>query len=189
MRRPIHLPARYTVADAEAFVRSARQAARRGEGFDLAIVLREESRLIGMARLGGVLGGKREGHLGYWIARPYWGHGYASEAASRLCRLAFGPLRLRRLATEVLPSNRRSIAVLERLGFRREGVERQAYRFGARWVDAFRFGLLADEFRPFEAPARPRPRAKQGPGWRTPRQAAPAGRRVPHASTVKHRKT
>ena len=62
--------------------------------------------------------------FGYRLARPYWGRGLATEAASAWVETAFGELKLPRLVSIVHPENRMSIRVLEKLGFceERRGV-------------------------------------------------------------------
>lgn len=62
--------------------------------------------------------------FGYRLARPYWGRGLATEAASAWVETAFGELKLSRLVSIVHPENRASIRVLEKLGFceERRGV-------------------------------------------------------------------
>jgi RimJ/RimL family protein N-acetyltransferase len=53
-----------------------------------------------------------------WVLHPdRWGRGYATEAAQRAIDYAFGELDLDRVCSVILPENRRSIAVAERLGF------------------------------------------------------------------------
>lgn len=147
--RPIPLWPAYSVEDARRFVGAALGRARRRDALQLASTLRSDGRLIGGVALGEFSPAKREGHLGYWVGRAHWGHGYAPAAASRLCELAFRTMHLHRLQTGVFPFNPRSIAVLRRLGFVEEGRERRSYRVDGRWVDSIRFGLLADEFRPY----------------------------------------
>ena len=90
---------------------------------------------------------ERTAELGYHIARWQWGNGYALEAASRVCQFAFRRLRLRRLEAVVGQGNEASVAILRRLGFRREGSARKAAWLNGRWRDQLRFGLLASEFR------------------------------------------
>ncbi len=153
--RPIGIWSDYTLEDAEEFVRRARTRFRRGEGLQLVVILRGDGRLIGGVGLTELNPLKLEAHIGYWIGREHWGHGYAREAASAVLDLAFRRVRLHRAHTGVFPFNPRSAAVLRRLGFVEEGRERRSYRIGARWVDSIRFGLLADEFRPY-APDRAR---------------------------------
>jgi RimJ/RimL family protein N-acetyltransferase len=59
--------------------------------------------------------------LGWVIARPHWGNGYAGEAAAPGLRLGFEVLGLTHIASLILPGNLRSIRVAERLGGRLEG--------------------------------------------------------------------
>ncbi len=58
--------------------------------------------------------------LGYWIGRPYWRHGYASEAVRRLLRLAFHDLGVARVTADCLVDNTGSRRVLEGTGFRHD---------------------------------------------------------------------
>ena len=82
------------------------------------------ARTSGVPRLiGGVgLAPGGDGHeLGYWIARPYWGLGFATEAASALLRAARGSLRIERIHSGHFADNPASGRVLRKLGFRPTG--------------------------------------------------------------------
>jgi ribosomal-protein-alanine N-acetyltransferase len=59
---------------------------------------------------------------------------------------AFGPLGLRRVEADVDPRNAASCRLLERLGFRREGLLRERWRVNGETCDSALFGLLAREF-------------------------------------------
>lgn len=59
--------------------------------------------------------------LGYWIGRPYWGQGYATEAVRRLLRFAFGERKLGSVEAAVFPGNDASVRVLVKTGFREVG--------------------------------------------------------------------
>lgn len=61
--------------------------------------------------------------LGFRLAQPYWGKGFATEAASAWVRAAFKELRLARLGAFVHPDNHASIRILEKLGFHAERRE------------------------------------------------------------------
>ncbi len=63
-----------------------------------------------------------------------------------MLRRAFGPIGLHRVEANVQPDNARSIALVERLGFRREGYSPKYLKIGGRWRDHVRYALLADEF-------------------------------------------
>ncbi len=150
--RLIPLPAEYSVQDARKFVRRARKDYREGLGYDLSIILRSTGQLIGGCRLHSLMLDQRSGHLGYWVDRPFWGQGYAPEAASLVITAGFRRLGLHRIHTGTFPENRRSMRVLRRLGFRVEGRAREAYFLEGRYWDSVRFGLLRPEFRPYRPP-------------------------------------
>lgn len=87
--------------------------------------------------------------LGYWVGRPYWGRGYATEACSRVLDYGFQVLNLRRVFARHVVENPASGRVLEKLGMTREGVLRQHdLHRGERPVDMLIYGILRDEFNP-----------------------------------------
>lgn len=93
------------------------------------------------------------GSIAYWIAPEFQGSGFGRAAVRRLLTYAFDERRLNRVRADVLAGNDASVALLERLGFVHEGVNRgQKQRAGQR-VDTNVFGLLAHEWR--EAEDRP----------------------------------
>ena len=61
--------------------------------------------------------------IGWRLAYPYWGKGYATEAARTVMAHAFGPLGLDELVSLTVPANRRSRAVMERLGMSRAATD------------------------------------------------------------------
>ena len=88
------------------------------------------ARTAGAPRLiGGVgLHADASGHeLGYWIARPYWGLGFATEAASALLRAARESLRIERVHSSHFADNPASGRVLRKLGFRPTGFTERRY--------------------------------------------------------------
>jgi RimJ/RimL family protein N-acetyltransferase len=86
-----------------------------------------EPELIGSIGFGRRPSGRVE--LGYWIARPHWGRGYATEAGRAVLAIARDALRVRRLEAGHFTDNPASGRVLEKLGFRPTG--RIAPRFSA----------------------------------------------------------
>jgi ribosomal-protein-alanine N-acetyltransferase len=81
--------------------------------------------------------------FGYWLGRAYWSRGIATEAARLLVAHAFETRRLRRLEAQVAAPNLASARVLEKSGFIREGMLREAFveRDGT-VQDAALYGLL-----------------------------------------------
>jgi ribosomal-protein-serine acetyltransferase len=93
--------------------------------------------------------------IGYWLAAQHQGKGLMTAAVERLVSHAFDELNLNRVELEVAPDNSRSRALAERLGFREEGVLREAERFAeGDYRDLVVYSMLA-----FEREAR---RCRQG---------------------------
>lgn len=135
----------------ELFVR--RQAESPRTNFQLAIVLKEDGRLIGDAgirrhsQVSYGEGKENEADIGYELDPRCWGHGYATEAVSALVEYGFGTLKLHRVWAYCMAENEASWRLMERLGMQREGVLRQNTLLGGRWVDTYVYGLLEDEWK------------------------------------------
>lgn len=88
------------------------------------------------------------GEIGYWCAREARGRGVVPRAARLICRHAFESVGVERLQLTADPSNRASQRVVEKVGFRREGVLRSHMRYPAgRRRDSVMFSLLPGELR------------------------------------------
>lgn len=99
--------------------------------------------LIGAIGFGGRSAGNAE--LGYWIAAPHWGRGYATEAGRAVIAAARGSLRVRRLVAGHFLDNPASGRVLEKLGFRPTGAIDSHYSAGrGEQVPSRRFELELD---------------------------------------------
>ncbi|MEU9313441.1 GNAT family protein [Streptomyces sp. NPDC048256] len=110
----------------------------------LAVTKHDDDRVIGFARIG--LSGVQAGKLGYAIAATEWGRGYATDAARALITYAFKELGLHRISAAIGPDNTASIAVVERLGFTREGVLRDHVFTSGAWRDSVLLSVLAHEW-------------------------------------------
>jgi ribosomal-protein-alanine N-acetyltransferase len=111
----------------------------------LAIVTQDADRLIGFVRLG--LLTHRGGELGYALRKDHWGRGYGTEAASLMLDFAFSTTGLHRVQAATGPDNEPSRALLERLGFRREGRMRDHVFTNGAWRDSLLYALLEHEWR------------------------------------------
>jgi [ribosomal protein S5]-alanine N-acetyltransferase len=63
--------------------------------------------------------------LGYWLGKPYWGQGYATEAASAMIAYAFGEAGLRYLTSGHFKENQASARIIKKLGFLPKGEIRR----------------------------------------------------------------
>jgi ribosomal-protein-alanine N-acetyltransferase len=76
---------------------------------------------------------------------PHAGKGLLLEGLTLVINLAFRDLGLHRLEANVQSGNRRSLALVKGLGFRREGTARGYLKIGNRWRDHERWALLKDD--------------------------------------------
>ena len=117
-----------------------------GRGVTLAITLPDEpDGLLGTVSLRRYVRDRRA-ELGYWLAAPAWGHGFATEAARAVIDFGFRELGLARIYAQVLAGNRASLGVLAKLGMVNEGVKRQHVNKARRLHDVVLYGLLRDEW-------------------------------------------
>jgi RimJ/RimL family protein N-acetyltransferase len=110
--------------------------------FQLALVLKEEDRLIGNCGIRVHDPALREAEIGYEIAPRHWGKGYATEAASEILRFGFEELELHRITAWCVAENLASARVLEKIGMRPEGHLREKEFFKGRWWDQRIFAIL-----------------------------------------------
>ena len=120
---------------------------KRGSTFVLVIAPREdESRVIGRIALGGVLRGAfQNAYLGYWIDQELQGRGLMTEAVRATSVFAFSTAGLHRVQAAVMPRNARSLRVLEKAGYRREGVAERYLSIAGRWEDHVLFAMTSEE--------------------------------------------
>jgi ribosomal-protein-alanine N-acetyltransferase len=80
--------------------------------------------------------------LGYWIGAKYAQQGYMTAAVRAVVPFVFDSLELHRLEAACLPSNTASIKLLEKTGFKREGLARRYLRINGVWQDHLLYALL-----------------------------------------------
>lgn len=109
---------------------------------------REDDQIVGMVNLGQIFHGPfRNCYMGYWIGKRYTGLGYTTEAVRLVLRRAFMELKLHRVEANVIPDNAPSIALAERVGFRREGYSPKYLKIAGRWQDHVRYAMTVEDWR------------------------------------------
>ena len=152
--RRLHRPWAYLADTSDAFRELLVRAAAPTEAIFM-IRRTEDGAAVGIASLGQIfLGNFRNAYLGYSAFAPFDGQGYMTEGLRLVLREAFGQLDLHRVEANIQPENERSIALAERLGFRREGFSPRYLKIGGRWRDHVRYAMLAEEFLALEAERR-----------------------------------
>ena len=131
----------YTEQDARDFLALANEPGK----LWLAITLRDAGRQIGGI---GLRLDEQHQHaeLGYWLGAPYWGKGYATEAAHEMLRYGFEDLKLHRIFATHFKHNPASGNILKKLGMRYEGCQREHLLKWGEFVDSEMYGLLRREW-------------------------------------------
>jgi RimJ/RimL family protein N-acetyltransferase len=112
-----------------------------------AIELSATHDVIGICSLFNVEMAAKRAEIGFGLQRPFWGHGYMSEAVRAVVECAFDVLQLRRIEAEIHPANEASARLLERLGFVREGLLRERWIVDGDISDSAIYGLLRTDRR------------------------------------------
>jgi ribosomal-protein-alanine N-acetyltransferase len=107
---------------------------------------RNTRELLGGISIGNIRHGVSESaNIGYWMGERHAGKGIMVEAVKLVCGYGFSSLRLHRVEAACIPDNHRSIRVLEKAGFRREGLLRSYLRINGEWRDHLLYALLASD--------------------------------------------
>lgn len=111
----------------------AARASRGGTALPLFLV-RRDGVLLGAITLDNIRRGPAQsGTIGYWIGRPFARQGYMREAIGALVHHAFTAMDLSRVEAACLPENAASRGVLEKSGFKYEGVAQSYLQIDGRW--------------------------------------------------------
>ena len=145
---PIHAEAHYTRAGQAETLRRDVEAWDLGTGYAFAVLDREaRDAIIGRIALGNVVRGAwRNATLGYWVSEASGGRGHGTAAARLICEFAFRHADLHRVQPAVIPRNVRSIRVVEKAGFRREGRALKYLNIAGTWEDHDIFALTLEDW-------------------------------------------
>lgn len=140
-----NIPHPYADGVAEQWIRTHQEQFEQGRLVNFAIVRRADDLLLGAI---GLQINPLDGHgeLGYWIGKPYWNHGYCTEAAQAVVRYGFEVLGLQRIHAAYLTRNPASGRVMQKLGMIYEGCLRQHVKKGEVFEDLALYGILRSEY-------------------------------------------
>jgi diamine N-acetyltransferase len=112
------------------------------------IALKENDRIIGETGLLRIFYPWRTTDLSIILGDKFsWGKGYGREAVLLMLDYAFGYLGLHRVAIGVVGFNERALRFYEKIGFRREGIQRDGYYYNHEFSDFVMMSILEDEYR------------------------------------------
>lgn len=127
-----------------AMVRRLRAEAREGRGLPFALTY--EGRFVGQVTVGGIARGSlMSGYVGYWIDQAVAGRGIVPTAVALATDHCFAEVGLHRIEINIRPENAASLRVVEKLGFRPEGLRLRYLHIDGGWRDHLTFALCSDE--------------------------------------------
>jgi ribosomal-protein-alanine N-acetyltransferase len=138
---PLH---RSSIGPYVAMVRTMRREARQGQA--LPWVVSYGGQFAGQLTVGSVVwGSARSGQIGYWIDESFAGHGIIPTALAMAVDHCFHVVGLHRLEASIRPENTASRRVVEKLGFREEGVRVRQLHINGAWRDHICYAVTAEE--------------------------------------------
>jgi ribosomal-protein-alanine N-acetyltransferase len=128
-------------------IADARRSYAEGQSVSWGITRRGEDTVMGGIGLWDWNKYHRRAMLGYDLARAYWGNGFATEGITAVLHFAFTHMNLNRVDATTIADNHRSVRLLQRLGFTREGTRRDySWEEDGTFHDSAIYGLLCNEW-------------------------------------------
>ena len=116
------------------------------DGGGVPLVMEYQGRIAGQLNVWGIARGSlSSATIGYWVSERYAGLGITPTCVALATDLCFSDLRLHRMEVCIRPENRASLRVVEKLGFRYEGLRRRYIHIDGDWRDHYAFGLVREE--------------------------------------------
>lgn len=134
----------YSVASARFYIKNNLEALAAGTGFANSIVY--EGKICGQIGFHDLDAKNKSTHTGYWLSADLQGKGIVTNCCRAMFDYAFAELKLNRIQINCNIENAKSRAIPERLGFRLEGVHRQAEFLNHRFGDSAIYGMLAEDW-------------------------------------------
>ena len=118
-----------------------------GDGEWLSLAIEDDGMFVGQASVCYRSAEHRQAEIGYILVPSAYGHGYATEASSRMMQLAFEELGVHRVVGRIEARNAPSERVLQRLGMRREAHLIQNEWVKGEWNDEIIYAITEPEWR------------------------------------------
>ena len=142
----LNIPWPYEKQDAIKFIRETHYRIKEKTGYALGIVLKETNRVIGVIDIFKIDWKNKNAELGYWLGKKYWGRGLTTEAVKLMLKFAFEKLKLHRVYASLFEENVASRRVLEKSGFKLEGIMRECRYKHNRWHNELKFSILKNDY-------------------------------------------
>lgn len=118
----------------------------REDYFEYGVFLKTSGELIGRIGLGHFIRSVTQSSImGYALFNRHWGLGYGEEAVSALIDIAFRDHKLHRVVAGIEPDNKKSIRLVKKLGFRKEGISKRIVLLRGEWQDLIQYALTTED--------------------------------------------
>lgn len=135
---------RQSISIYTAMMRSLRRQAKEGTALPFAITY--EERFVGQLTVGNVVRGAfNSAYVGYWVDQGVAGHGVMPTALALVVDHCFGPARLHRIEANIRPENVASKRVVEKLGFREEGLHQRYLAIDGDYRDHIGYAVTVED--------------------------------------------
>jgi [ribosomal protein S5]-alanine N-acetyltransferase len=135
-----------SLRDTHAFIRRVQTSYRKGITPLWGMEIKASGRLIGASGFLQWPNPDQRAELGYVINPDFWGQGYVTEAAKALCDFAFKKMKVNRIEAGTIVGHTASERVLQKCGFKVEGVLRQRELIKGRFPDVTMYSLLRSDY-------------------------------------------
>ena len=139
-RNTLTIPFPYTISDARGFLKMIMKKTRSKKPTTQVFAIEIDGEIAGAIGIHHIHVHKAE--IGYWLARKYWGKGIMTRVVKEIVKYCFGNLGLSRIYAGTFPFNKASARVLEKNGFKFEGILRKNLKKGDKLIDEYLFARV-----------------------------------------------
>ena len=140
-KNTLYLPYPYRLNDALSWMEHHYDNFMKDHSYEFAVTDKETGEVFGAIALSN---NKlfNQGEIAYWIGEPYWGNGYATEAARSILQFAFEEKKLHKVFARYFSTNPASGKITEKIGMEKEGVLKEHIVKDGNYEDLVYFGII-----------------------------------------------
>ena len=140
-----NIPFPFAAANSKKWLEHCNLGIESGESLRFAIREKEGRKLIGIIGLH-LNKEHQKAELGYWLGKSFWGKGYLTEGLVPILQFGFTSLNLNKIYATHFLSNPGSGKVMQKVGMKLEGLQKQEYLQNREFLDVNRYSILKEDF-------------------------------------------
>jgi len=140
-KNTLYLPYPYSLNDALSWIERHYDNFLADNSYEFAITDKQTNEVLGAIALSNNKG-LNQGEIAYWVGEPYWGNGYATEAAQSVLQFAFEEKKLHKVFARYFSSNPASGKVMEKIGMKKEGLLKDHIIKEGKYEDLVYYGIV-----------------------------------------------